>query len=69
MKKPSASHLADVTVVETPLGSWHGFTFPSNHVAGSAAQFNSGVSIAPPPHTCREINVSLRRHDGYTTQG
>ncbi len=42
------------------------FTFPSKDVAGSAAQFNSSVSIAPPSYAETNNRAFSRRRDGYT---
>jgi len=66
MNKPATSHLWCAMAMPTPLWIWHGFAFPSNRVAGSGAQFNSSVSIAPPHHVYGEINGCRRRCDGYT---
>ena len=69
VSKPIPSPRAGAAVVQTPLWHWHRFTFPSDRVAGSAAQFNSSVSIAPPTRSYSQINGCRRRHDGYTAKG
>ena len=69
MSKPVTSTLGGLPQVQTPLWEWHGFTFPSKGVAGSAAQFNSSVSLVPPPHLAGEIDAGRRRHEGYTAKG
>ena len=63
------------TIGVVPIGGspaaashWHSFTFSSNCVAGSAAQFNSGASAVPPPVAPQAARF-LRRHDGYTAKG
>ena len=66
MDKPVTGWTVPTAAVKMPARRWHGFTFPSNPVTGSAAQFNCGVSIMPPHHILGEIDAHLRRHDGYT---
>ena len=60
--------LFTVRPVPDPNCRRHGFTFPSNDVAGSAAQFNSSVSIVPPRHMTQPASAFWRRHDGYTAR-
>ena len=69
MSKPVISTPGGLAEVQTPLWKWHGFTFPSKGVAGSAAQFNSSVSLVPPPHRAGKIDADRRRHEGYTAKG
>jgi len=52
--------------VSFPFGILIPFTFSSKEVAGSAAQFNSSVSVAPPRCAQTNSGVSWRRRDGYT---
>ncbi len=69
MDKPFSPPLQAVARAQRSPESWHGFTFPSNPIVGSAAQFNSSVSIEPPHHISCQINAFSRRHDGYTAKG
>ena len=55
--------------VRRPQCKRHVFTFPSKAIAGAAVQFNSGLSIMPPPHTLDNSHTLDRRHDGYTASG
>jgi len=46
----------------------HGFTFPSNDVAGPAAQSNLSVSIETPRRVSKTIDDYPRRIYGYTVK-
>jgi hypothetical protein len=65
---PTAALAGNVpTLPIVTFGSWHGFTFPSKAVAGSAAQFNRSVSLSPPHSSSLHIlNTCSRRLARYT---
>ena len=66
MDKPVTGWAVRAAAVRIPLLRWHGFTFPSKPVAGSAVQFNCSVSIVPPHQILGKMDAYPRRHDGYT---
>ena len=69
MSRAATTLWTGVQAISNWFGDWHGFTFPSKSTAGSAAQFNSSVSLAPPRLLDLQNHALWRRHEGYTAKG